>query len=78
MMAGTFLDVETANDQATAQDAAERARYGADPEQAEADIRGRLVSAGFTDSEAATVGGILVLTASPTIRSDREKGSQDR
>ena len=59
MMAGTFLDVETANDQAVAQVAEERARYDADPGQAEADIRGRLVSAGFTDSEAATVGGIL-------------------
>jgi len=49
----------TANDQADAQAAEERTRYGADPEKAEADIRGRLVSAGFTDAEAATVGGIL-------------------
>ena len=59
MMAGTFLDVDTANDQAAAQVAEERARYDADPEKAGADIRGRLVSAGLTDSEAATVGGIL-------------------
>lgn len=59
MMAGTFLDVSTANDQIDAQASEERARYGADPEQAEADIRGRLVSAGFTDAEATTVGGIL-------------------
>ena len=59
MMAGTFLDVETANDQAAAQAAEERTRYEADPEKAEADIRGRLVSAGLTDSEAATVGGIV-------------------
>jgi len=59
MMAGTYLDVETANDQAAAQVVEERARYGADPDKAEANIRGRLVSAGFTDAEAATVGGIL-------------------
>lgn len=59
MMAGTFLDVSTANDQADAQAAEERTRYGADPQQADADIRGRLVSVGFTDAEATTVGGIL-------------------
>jgi vacuolar iron transporter family protein len=59
MMAGTFLDVQTANDQATAQAAEERARYEADPEKAEADARHRLVSAGFTDSEAATVSSIM-------------------
>jgi vacuolar iron transporter family protein len=59
MMAGTFLDVETANDQAAARVAQERARYEADPERAEADIGRRLVSAGFTDSEAATVSGIM-------------------
>ena len=59
MMAGTFLEVETANDRAAARLAEERARYEADPEQAEAHIRGRLVSAGFTDSEAATVSGIM-------------------
>lgn len=59
MMAGTFLDVETANDQAAAQIAEEQARYQADPEKVEADIRHRLVSAGFTNAEAATVSGIL-------------------
>jgi len=59
MMAGTFLDVQTANDQAEAQIAEERARYEADPDQAEADARRRMVSAGFTDSEAATVTGIM-------------------
>ena len=59
MMAGTFLDVQTANDQAEAQIAEERARYEADPDQAEADARRRMVSAGFTDSEAATVSSIM-------------------
>jgi VIT1/CCC1 family predicted Fe2+/Mn2+ transporter len=59
MMAGTFLDVQTANDKAAAQVAGERARYETDPEQAEQGIRRRLVSAGFADSEAATVSGIL-------------------
>jgi vacuolar iron transporter family protein len=59
MMAGTFLDVQTANDQAAAKVAEERVRYEADPEKAEADARRRLVSAGFTDSEAATVSSIM-------------------
>jgi VIT1/CCC1 family predicted Fe2+/Mn2+ transporter len=59
MMAGTFLDVQTANDQAAAQVAEERTRYQADPEAAEADARRRLVSAGFTDTEAVTVTSIM-------------------
>jgi vacuolar iron transporter family protein len=59
MMAGTFLDVQTGNDQTAAQVAEERARYEADPEKAEADARRRMVSAGFTDTEAATVSGIM-------------------
>jgi vacuolar iron transporter family protein len=59
MMAGTFLDVQTANDQAAAKVAEERARYEADPEEAEADARRRLVSAGFTDGEAATLSAIM-------------------
>jgi VIT family len=46
MMAGTFLEVQTANDQTTAQVAAERARYDADPEKADRDARQRLVRAG--------------------------------
>ena len=59
MMAGTFLDVETANDQAASRIAEERARYAADPEKADRDVRRRLVSAGFSDTEAATVTGIM-------------------
>lgn len=59
MMAGTFLDVETANDQAAARVAEERAGYAANPEKADEDVRHRLVSAGFTDAEAATVTGIM-------------------
>jgi vacuolar iron transporter family protein len=59
MMAGTFLDVETANDQAAAQIAEERARYQADPEKAEQDIRRRLVTVGLSDTEAATVAGLM-------------------
>jgi len=58
MMAGTFLDVETANDQAASRIAEERARYAADPEKADRDVRRRLVSAGFSDTEA-TVTGIM-------------------
>ena len=59
MMAGTFLDVETANDQAASRIAEERARYAADPEQADQNVYKRLVSAGFSGSEAETVTGIL-------------------
>ena len=59
MMAGTFLDVETANDQAASRIAEERARYAADPEKADQDVRRRLVSAGFSDADAATVTGIM-------------------
>ena len=59
MMAGTFLDVETANDQAAYGIAQERASYAADPEKADQDVRRRLVSAGFSDAEAATVTGIM-------------------
>ena len=59
MMAGTFLDVQTANDQAAAKIAEERARYDADPRQADQDVHRRLVSAGFSDPEAATVTGII-------------------
>jgi VIT1/CCC1 family predicted Fe2+/Mn2+ transporter len=59
MMAGTFLDVQTANDQAASRSAEERARYAADPRQADQDVRRRLVSAGFSDAEAATLTGIM-------------------
>jgi VIT1/CCC1 family predicted Fe2+/Mn2+ transporter len=59
MMAGTFLDIETANDQAASRIAEERARYAADPEKASQDVHRRLVSAGFSDTEAATVAGIM-------------------
>ena len=59
MMAGTFLDVETANDQASSRIAEERARYVADPGEADKDTQRRLVLAGFSDTEAATVVGIM-------------------
>ena len=59
MMAGTFLDVETANDQAATRLAEERAHVLTDPQQADQEIRRRLVSDGFTDAEAATVAGMM-------------------
>jgi VIT1/CCC1 family predicted Fe2+/Mn2+ transporter len=59
MMAGTFLDVESTNDQAAARLAEERARYGADRDRWDGAARDRLVSAGFSDSEAQTTVGIL-------------------
>jgi len=59
MMAGTFLDVESTNDQAAAQLADARARYEADPDRQDQDVRRRLVSAGLSDPEAGTVAGII-------------------
>jgi vacuolar iron transporter family protein len=59
MMAGTFLDVESTNDQAAARLAKEKARFDANPNQEDQAIHGRLVSAGFSDSEAETVIGIV-------------------
>ena len=59
MMAGTFLDVESSNDQAAARAAEQRARYEADPVQEDQAVHRRLVSAGLSDSEAATVTGIV-------------------
>ena len=67
MMAGTFLDVESTNDQAAARVADARARYvadararyQADPGLADSDVNRRLVSAGLSDTDAATVAGII-------------------
>ena len=59
MMAGTFLDVESTNDQAAARLADERNRFESNRSQEGQAIRQRLVSAGFSDSEAETVIGIV-------------------
>jgi vacuolar iron transporter family protein len=59
MMAGTFLDVESTNDQAAARIAEEKAHYDADRDQWDHTAWDRLVSAGFSDSEAQTAMGIL-------------------
>jgi VIT1/CCC1 family predicted Fe2+/Mn2+ transporter len=59
MMAGTCLDVESTNDQAAARAAEQRSRYDADPAREDQAMSGRLVSAGFSESEAATVTGII-------------------
>jgi hypothetical protein len=59
MMAGTFLDVESTNDQAAARVADARARYEADPGLQDSDVHRRLVTAGLSDTEAATVAGIV-------------------
>ena len=48
MMAGTFLDVESTNDQAAARVADARARYEADPGLQHQDVHRRLVSAGLS------------------------------
>jgi len=59
MMAGTFLDVESTNDQAAARLAEERTRFEANRGQEDQAIHHRLVSAGFSDSDADTVIGIV-------------------
>ena len=83
MMAGTFLDVESTNDQAAARVADARARYEADPGLQDQDVNRRLVYAGLSDTEAATVAGIISkhpetkLRPSPTPcrRSSRSSGA---
>jgi vacuolar iron transporter family protein len=59
MMAGTFLDVESTNDQAAGRLAEEKARFDANRGQEDQAIHRRLVSAGFSDSDADTVIGIV-------------------
>ncbi len=59
MMAGTFLDVQSTNDQAAARLAEERARFDANRGQQDRAIQRRLVSAGFSDSDAETVVAIV-------------------
>ena len=55
MMAGTFLDVESTNDQAAAKLAEARTHYQNDPGSDDQAVRGRLVDAGFTGPDADTV-----------------------
>jgi len=59
MMAGTYLEVKSTNDQATTLLASERARYEANSGELDSAIRRSLVSAGFEDSEAETVADIF-------------------
>jgi VIT1/CCC1 family predicted Fe2+/Mn2+ transporter len=59
MMAGTFLDVESTNDQAAAREAEEKARYEEHRDEWDQAARDRLVSAGFTGGQAQTVIGIV-------------------
>jgi VIT1/CCC1 family predicted Fe2+/Mn2+ transporter len=55
MMAGTYLDVESTNDQARAQLAQETDRYYKNHQEVEESVRGHLIAAGFDDSEATSV-----------------------
>jgi VIT1/CCC1 family predicted Fe2+/Mn2+ transporter len=59
MMAGTFLDVESTNDRAAARAAQQRARYAASPATEDLAVHRRLVAAGLSEPEAATVTGII-------------------
>jgi VIT1/CCC1 family predicted Fe2+/Mn2+ transporter len=59
MMAGTYLDVQSVRDRAGAQLSAAEARIRADPEGQRAVVIRQLRSVGFTEAEAATVGGAL-------------------
>ena len=51
MMAGTFLDVETTNEQAKAQLAQEEAEIANHPEAEQQEVRDRLHAAGFNDQD---------------------------
>ena len=55
MMAGTYLDVESTNDQALARLAHETDRYYKSHQEVEQSVRGHLIEAGFNHSEATTV-----------------------
>jgi len=55
MMAGTYLDVESANDKAEADLADERERLADDPDAHNAAVKRRLLAAGFGASDADTV-----------------------
>ncbi len=59
MMAGTFLDVQSTNDQAAARLAKEKARFDTNGGQEGQAIQRRLVAAGFSDSDAETVVAIV-------------------
>jgi VIT1/CCC1 family predicted Fe2+/Mn2+ transporter len=58
MMAGTYLDVESTNDQALARLAHETHRYYKSHQEVEEAVRSHLIAAGFDHSEATTVIGI--------------------
>jgi VIT1/CCC1 family predicted Fe2+/Mn2+ transporter len=64
MMAGTYLDVESTNDQARARLAHEEDRYYKNHPAVEEDLRGHLLAAGFADAEATTV--IEIYSAHPS------------
>jgi vacuolar iron transporter family protein len=55
MMAGTFLDVESTNDQAKAKLAHEQWEIETKPEEEKQEVRDRLQALGFSDQETATI-----------------------
>jgi len=59
MMAGTYLDVESTNDQAKAQLAQEQKEIDHDPEGEKQEVRNRLQAAGFNDQDTATIVEVL-------------------
>ncbi len=62
MMAGTYLDVSTARDQARAQIAHEQDEIEQKPEEENQEIRQRLLAAGFTEQDATTVLAVIQRT----------------
>ena len=59
MMAGTFLDVESTNDQAKAQLAQEQTEIDKNPEGEKQELRDRLRTAGFNDQDTAAIVDVL-------------------
>lgn len=60
MMAGTFLDVESTNDQAKAQLAQEQSEIDNNPEGEKQEVRDRLLTAGFSDQDTTAIVDALV------------------
>ena len=70
MMAGSYLDVSTQRDRAEAEIAKKQLAIEQHPEQEAQNVRGRLVSAGFTHDDAETVLTIIQRTPGAMLREE--------
>jgi len=70
MMAGTYLDVSTERDRAQAAIAKEQDKITQHPEQEAREVRDRLLQAGFTQADAATVTAIIQRTPGAMLKNE--------